>query len=119
MSAGAWELERTRADYSDAQAPLQSWHGETLKADWNKIDVENHGIEFDEAKTVFADPLARIFNDVWHSIDEYREIIIGNSSQGRLLLVCFTEHNVGTIRIISSRETTTRERKQLEEHRHH
>ena len=84
-----------------------------------RLNRQNHGIEFDEAKTVFADPLARIFNDVWHSIDEYREIIIGNSSQGRLLLVCFTEHNVGTIRIISSRETTTKERKQYEDHRRH
>jgi len=84
-----------------------------------RLNWQNHGIEFYEAKTVFADPLARIFNDVWHSIDEYREIIIGNSSQGRLLLVCFTEHNVGTIRIISSRETTTRERKQYEDHRKH
>jgi len=30
-----------QAEYSDAQAPLESWHEETLKADWNKIDVEN------------------------------------------------------------------------------
>ncbi len=84
-----------------------------------RLNRQNHGIEFDEAKSVFADPLARIFNDVWHSIDEYREIIIGNSCQGRLLLVCFTERNSGIIRIISSREATTRERKQYEEHGQH
>ena len=84
-----------------------------------RLNRQNHGIDFDEAKTVFVDPLARIFSDVWHSIDEYREIIIGNSCRGRLLLVCFTERNAGTIRIISSRETTTKERKQYEEHRQH
>jgi len=83
------------------------------------LNRQKHGVEFDEAKTVFTDPLARIFDDIWHSADERRETIIGNSSQGRLLIVCFTERNEGTIRIISSREATTKERKDYEEHRYH
>ncbi|MCX7110828.1 MAG: BrnT family toxin [Proteobacteria bacterium] len=84
-----------------------------------RLNRRNHDIGFDEAKTVFVDPLARIFDDVWHSVGEYREIIIGNSRQGRLLLVCFTERDEENIRIISSREATTRERKKYEEHRQH
>jgi hypothetical protein len=80
---------------------------------------QKHGVSFEEAKTVFVDPLARIFDDVWHSIDEHREIIIGKSQQGRLLIVWFTERSGEVIRIIGCRETTTKERKAYEEHRHH
>ena len=53
-------------------------------------NAEKHGVEFSEALTVFADPLAAIFPDEEHSQAETREIIIGNSESGRLLLVCFT-----------------------------
>jgi uncharacterized DUF497 family protein len=78
-----------------------------------------HGVGFDEAKTVFRDPLARIFDDIWHSMDERREIIIGHSDQGRLLVVCFTEREQSTIRIISSRVATAQERKDYEYQRYH
>lgn len=84
-----------------------------------RLNRQKHGVNFDEAKTVFADPLARIFDDIWHSADEQRELIIGNSRQGRLLLVCFTERSGESIRIISAREATTKERKEYEEHRQH
>ncbi len=47
-----------------------------------------HGISFDEAVTVFHDALSRIFDDEVHSIDEKREIILGQSIRDRLLLVC-------------------------------
>ena len=57
------------------------------KARSNQIE---HEIGFDEATTVFDDPLAKIFDDDVHSIDERREIIVGNSINNRLLLVCFT-----------------------------
>ena len=54
-------------------------------------NISKHGVSFEEALTVFRDPLARIFNNEDHSIEERREIIIGYSSRRRLLVVCFTE----------------------------
>jgi hypothetical protein len=69
-----------------------------------------------KSETVFNDPLARIFDDEWHSTRERREIIIGHSTQGRLLLVCFTEKSEGVIRIFSARPATKKERKDYEEH---
>ena len=73
-----------------------------------------HGVSFEEATTVFANPLARIFDDPHHSIAESREIIIGLSQKQRLLLVCFTEREDG-VRIISARKATTLERQDYEE----
>ncbi len=79
-------------------------------------NIINHdGISFDEASTVFDDPLARIFDDKKHSIGERREIIIGHSMNNRLLLVCFTERPNEIIRIISARLPTKKERKAYEE----
>jgi hypothetical protein len=71
--------------------------------------------QFDEASTVFDDPLARIFDDEVHSFDEKREIIIGHSMNNRLLLVCFTERPKEIIHIISARLPTRKERKAYEE----
>lgn len=75
---------------------------------------ETHGVVFQEALTVFADPLARIFEDEEHSEDEPREIIIGHSMKRRLVLVCFTVRG-RRIRIISARKATPLERKDYEE----
>jgi len=77
--------------------------------------VDHQGVTFDEASTVFDSSLARIFDDEIHSFDERREIIIGPSIKGRLLLVCFTERPNEIIRIISARLPTRRERKKYEE----
>ena len=63
---------------------------------------------------MFADPLARIFPDEEHSIDEFREIIIGHSVRRRLILVSFIGINE-QVRIISARKGTRRERKDYEE----
>jgi hypothetical protein len=79
-----------------------------------RLNLQNHGVSLDEAKTVFIDSLARIFADENHSIDEEREIIIGHSLSYRLLLVCFTERGV-VIRLISARKTTKQERQDYEE----
>ena len=68
-------------------------------------------MSFEEAQTVFGDPLAKIFNDYAHSSDEKREIIVGHSVEGRLLIVCFTERDFDTLRIISARSTTSKEKK--------
>ncbi len=79
-----------------------------------RANLKNHGVSFDESKTVFIDPLARIFDDVVHSAKEDREIIIGHSLNNRLLLVCFTERE-DIIRIISARKATKKERNDYEE----
>ena len=81
------------------------------KADTN---VKKHGVDFEEALTVFADPLARIFDDPDHSSNESREIIVGHSTRQRLLFVSFTEHG-GQVRIISARAATKRERHDYEQ----
>jgi uncharacterized DUF497 family protein len=89
-----------------------SWEWDKKKAASN---FEKHGVTFDEASTVFADPFAAIFSDEEHSLDEIREIIIGHSALNRLLLVSFTERAVERVRIISARKATRRERMDYEE----
>ena len=69
---------------------------------------------FEEAATVFGDPLAVVFNDEDHSIGERREIMIGHSDEHRLLLVAFTERG-DKIRIINARNVTKRELRDHEE----
>ena len=81
------------------------------KADAN---LKKHGVSFEEAETVFTNVLAVIFDDEAHSADERREIIIGHSRNNRLLLVCFTERP-DSIRIISARLATRREREDYEQ----
>lgn len=77
-------------------------------------NFKNHGVAFDEALTVFADPLANIFDDPDHSGDERRELIVGHSAEQRLLVVSFTERGRRT-RMISAREATARERRDYEQ----
>jgi uncharacterized DUF497 family protein len=89
-----------------------------LEFEWDSkkasANRKKHGVTFEEATTVFGDPLAAIFDDEGHSIGELREIIIGHSDQDRLLLVSFMERGE-TIRIISARCATKRERHDYEE----
>lgn len=73
-----------------------------------------HKINFEESSTVFNDPLACIFDDPIHSLEENREIIIGHSISGMLLVVCFTERRKDTVRIISARKASRKERKDYE-----
>ena len=91
-----------------------------LQFEWDdqkaRLNFQKHGINFEEAKTVFRDPLAYIFDDQWHSVGEKREIIIGHDDKNRLVLVCFTERNQ-IIRIISARLATKKERQDYEEYR--
>ncbi len=78
-------------------------------------NLAKHHVSFDEASTVFADPLAKLFYDEDHSSDENREIIVGYSILDRLLLVSFTERGRDLVRIISARLATRKERKDYEE----
>ena len=75
---------------------------------------ERHGVSFDEALTVFADPLGRIFDDPAHSAEEPREIIVGHSERRRLLVVSFAERG-DYVRIISARRATKNERYDYQE----
>lgn len=77
-------------------------------------NARKHGVSFDEAATVFGDPLARVHDDPDHSAEEQREIIIGHSTSGRLLLVSFTERGE-FVRIISARRPDAEERQKYEE----
>lgn len=77
-------------------------------------NLKKNGVSFEEAKTVFDNTLAVIFDDETHSIGEQREIIIGHSRQNRLLLIAFTERS-GNVRIISARLATRQEREDYEQ----
>jgi uncharacterized protein len=76
-------------------------------------NLKKHRVAFDEAVTVFYDPLAATFEDPGHSQDERRLVTIGYSARGRLLVVCHVERG-GGVRVISARHATPRERKRHE-----
>ena len=65
-----------------------------------------HGVSFDEARTVFLDPLAETFDDPDHSADEDRLMTIGTSVQQRLLFVAHADRGEDRVRIISARVAT-------------
>jgi uncharacterized DUF497 family protein len=73
-----------------------------------------HAVSFEEAVTVFGDPLGRIADDPRQSAAEQRFVLLGQSARRRLLVVMFTERG-DTIRLISARKVTRRERKEYEE----
>ena len=73
-----------------------------------------HKVSFDEAVTVFGDPLGRIIDDPRHSETEPRSVLLGQSRRHRLLVVLFTEYGEA-IRLISARKATRRERRTYEE----
>jgi uncharacterized DUF497 family protein len=75
---------------------------------------KHDGVTFEEASTVFYDPLAYIFDDDEHTGEEYRELIIGHSRRNRLLIVAFTERN-DVVRIISARKVNLAEQKIYEQ----
>ncbi|WP_347273480.1 BrnT family toxin [Candidatus Kuenenia sp.] len=74
-----------------------------------KKNHKKHGVHFEEASTVFYDPLSATFDDPDHSIGEHRLITVGFSAEERLLVVSHTERGK-TIHIISARLATARER---------
>ncbi len=79
-----------------------------------KSNAAKHRVSFEETLTVFEDPLARIFDDEEHSITEHREIIIGHSRKGRLLVACFVAQG-NHVRLINSRGATRKEKEDYEE----
>ena len=88
----------------------------TFEWDEKKADenLKKHGVSFDEAKTVFNDPFSVTIYDPDHSTDEQRYIDIGMSTKGRLIVVSYSERGE-TIRMISSRKATKKERRSYED----
>jgi uncharacterized DUF497 family protein len=88
-----------------------------LDFEWDESKAETnlakHGVSFSEASTVFEDALSRTISDPSHSAEEDRFIILGNSGLQRLLVVIHT-YRENTIRIISARVATARERRDYE-----
>ncbi len=86
--------------------------------EWDKTKAElnrqKHGVEFDEAQTIFVDELSITMPDPDHSDEENRMMMIGLSRTNRLLVVIFTERG-RKIRLISARKATRAERKKYEE----
>jgi uncharacterized DUF497 family protein len=82
-----------------------------MRFDWDPskaaANLKKHQVSFDEAKTVFFDDFAVQFFDEEHSDTEERFIMLGMSSNARLLVVCHCERVGGeVIRIISARKAT-------------
>ena len=88
-----------------------------INFEWNAakaaLNERKHGISFEEAKSVFYDEFAIQFYDSENSeLEEDRFLMLGFSSESRILLVCHCERDSGnTIRIISARKATKTERK--------
>ncbi len=88
--------------------------------EWNpnkaKSNIKKHGVCFEEATTVFLDPMAMTIFDPDHSETEERWITFGISKNSRLLVVCHTyfeeDNETAIIRIFSSRKATKTEDKQ-------
>ena len=93
---------------------------DTLTFEWDpgkaKANRAKHGVSFEEAVTVFGEPLGRITDDPRHSDTEERYVLLGQSVRRRLLAVMFTERGQA-IRLFSARSATRRERREYEEKR--
>lgn len=77
-------------------------------------NLKKHKVSFEEAASVFGDPMAYTFADPDHSIGEERWLMFGLSRMGRVLAVIYT-HRRERYRIISARLATRHERKIYEE----
>ena len=89
-----------------------------LSFEWDeakaRTNARKHGVRFEEAATVFADPVSLTIPDPAHSEAEDRYVILGESYTGKLLVVVHTERG-DNLRIISARRATRRERQNYEE----
>ena len=82
-----------------------------MKFSWSKkkanSNLQKHGVSFEEAKSVFLDDLALLLDDPDHSADEERFILLGYSSQARIIIVCHCyRNNEEEMRLISARKAT-------------
>jgi uncharacterized protein len=88
-----------------------------MKFQWNpdkaSSNIEKHGVSFDEAITVFGDPLAVTIDDPDHSVGEFRFLTTGRSTWQRLLVLSHTERE-NEVRLISARLATRQEQRKYE-----
>ena len=88
-----------------------------MEFEWDETKAQSnlarHGVSFEEAKTVFDDPLFVEAYDPDHSEDEHRYVIVGESHMLRLLVVSYTDRDE-TTRIISARDAMPSERRYYE-----
>ena len=87
-----------------------------LRFEWDNrkaaTNLKKNGVSFEEAKTVFFDERAKLIDDLDHSEDEERFVLLGMSSALRVLLVCHCYRGKGNvIRIISARKAIAKESK--------
>lgn len=93
---------------------------ENVKFEWdekkNEINKKKHGLSFEEAREVFGDENAILFDDPDHSLDENRFLIIGSLKSSKICIVshCYRD-NDDIIRLISAREATKNEKRFYEE----
>ena len=84
-----------------------------MKFEWDESkaqrNLKKHGVSFEEAQTVFDDSFYIDFYDPDHSEAEKRFLLVGTSSENRVLIVSYTERGTA-IRLISAREATRQER---------
>jgi len=78
-----------------------------------QANLKKHQVSFEEASTVFGDPLSLTIDDPVHSEEESRFVTVGKSITGRVLIVVHSDRG-DYIRIISARKATRHERKQYE-----
>ena len=89
-----------------------------MRFEWDPRKADSsqkkHGVSFHEAASVLGDALSITYPDPDHSVREHRFITVGTSRLGRVLMVAHTDRR-GSVRIISARKTTRRERRHYEE----
>ena len=89
-----------------------------LNFEWDEekaqVNLKKHRVSFEEAMTVFVDPLSMTISDPDHSVNECRYIDVGRSEKGRVLLVVYAERG-SNIRLISCRKATHSERRRYED----
>jgi uncharacterized DUF497 family protein len=76
-----------------------------------------HGVTFEEAASVFLDPLAHTYSDPDHSKGQSRFVTFGRSTRGRVLVVSHLDQDEDHIRIISARRATRTEAHDYQENR--
>ena len=91
----------------------------SFRFEWDPIkaisNLNKHKVSFEEAKSAFYDDLARLIDDLDHSADEERFILLGRSHTLRVVVVCHCYRGKnGVIRIISARKATSQESKAYE-----
>lgn len=95
---------------------MRTYSVHMITFDWDiskaKANQKKHSITFEEARSIFYDEFAIQFYDEDNSALEDRFILLGNSDQSKVLIVCHCEREEGQIiRIISARKATKNERK--------